>query len=85
MTQAEKVTISLPKEMVLFADKLAKEKKISRSKAIASCLEKEAKRRFHAEMQEGYRLMAEENLKMAELALEAQREVLPEWKEERDA
>ena len=80
MTQAQKVTISLPKEMVLFADKLAKEKKTSRSKAIALCLQEAAKKQFEADMEEGYRMMAEENRKTAEMFLEAQREVVPEWK-----
>ncbi|MBI2851080.1 MAG: CopG family transcriptional regulator [Chloroflexi bacterium] len=85
MTQAEKVTISLPKEMVLFADRLAKEKKISRSKAIASLLEEAARRRFEAEMVEGYQVMAEENRKFAAMVFEAQREILPEWEPGEDA
>jgi metal-responsive CopG/Arc/MetJ family transcriptional regulator len=79
MTQAEKVTISLPREMLLFADRMAKEKKISRSKAIASCLEEAARKQFEAELEEGYRAMAKEHEEFAKLSWEAAREVVPPW------
>lgn len=80
MAKAVRLTISLPKDLILFADKLAKEKKTSRSKAIASCLQEAARKRLEAELEEGYLVMAEENRKIAELAFEAQRETVPEWK-----
>lgn len=80
MAQVEKLTISLPKEIVLFADKLAKEKKTSRSKVIALCLKEAAKQRELAELEEGYRVMGKENEELAKLTYEAQREVVTKWK-----
>jgi metal-responsive CopG/Arc/MetJ family transcriptional regulator len=80
MAQSEKVTISLPKKIVVFADELAKKNKTSRSKAIASCLEEAARRKLEAELEEGYQMMAEEHRKFAEMAFEAQHEVVPPWK-----
>jgi DNA-binding transcriptional regulator GbsR (MarR family) len=58
------------------ADKVAKERKTSRSKVVASCLEELAKKRLEAEMEEGYRAMArdeqreKEALEWAENTLE---------------
>ena len=56
--QVVKVTVSVPSELVKMADKVAKERKTSRSKVVASCLEELAKQRLEAEMEEGYRAMA---------------------------
>ena len=57
-TQVVKLTVSVPAELVKMADKVAKEKKISRSKVVSSCLQELAKQRFQAELEEGYRAMA---------------------------
>ena len=59
---------------------IAKEQKVSRSKVVSSCLRELAKRRFEAEMEEGYKAMAEEHLEFAKLAMGVAHEVLPEWK-----
>ena len=56
--QVVKLTVSVPAELVKMADKVAKEKKISRSKVVSSCLQELAKQRFQAELEEGYRAMA---------------------------
>ena len=74
--QVVKVTVSVPSELVKMADKVAKERKTSRSKVVASCLEELAKKRLEAEMEEGYRAMArdeqreKEALEWAENTLE---------------
>ena len=74
--QVVKVTVSVPSELVKMADKVAKERKTSRSKVGASCLEELAKKRLEAEMEEGYRAMArdeqreKEALEWAENTLE---------------
>ena len=74
--QVVKVTVSVPAELVKMADKVAKERKTSRSKVVASCLEELAKKRLEAEMEEGYRAMArdeqreKEALEWAENTLE---------------
>ena len=74
--QVVKVTVSVPSELVKMADKVAKERKTSRSKVVASCLEELAKKRLEAEMDEGYRAMArdeqreKEALEWAENTLE---------------
>ena len=56
--QVVKVTVSVPKDLVKMADKVAKERKTSRSKVVSSCLQELAKKRFEAELEEGYRVMA---------------------------
>jgi metal-responsive CopG/Arc/MetJ family transcriptional regulator len=53
-----KLTISVPEDLVIMADKVAKERKTSRSKVVSSCLEELAKQRFVAEMEAGYKAMA---------------------------
>ncbi len=65
-TQVVKLTVSVPAELVKLADKVAKEKKISRSKVVSSCLQELAKQRFQADLEEGYKAMAKEEKKLAE-------------------
>lgn len=79
-SQAVKLTISLPRDLVLVTDEIAKELQVSRSKVVASCLQEFAKKRFEAEMEEGYKAVAKENLEFATLAMDLAHEVLPEWK-----
>ncbi len=74
--RVSKVTISLPAPLLDFADRLAKEQSTSRSGVIATLLEKEEEARIQALMEEGYREMAEENLREAEEALNVTREVI---------
>ena len=74
--RVSKVTISLPPSLLKFADLLAREKSMTRSRVIASLLEKEEKARTESHMAEGYREMAEENLREAEEALNLTREVV---------
>jgi metal-responsive CopG/Arc/MetJ family transcriptional regulator len=75
-TQVVKLTVSIPAELVKMADKVAKEKKISRSKVVSSCLQELAKQRFQADLEEGYKAMAKdekrerEALEWAEATLE---------------
>lgn len=71
-----KITISLPRELLDFADRLARERATSRSEAIASVLEKEASAEVEALMAQGYRELAEENRREAEEALPLMREVV---------
>ena len=80
MSQVVRLTISLPRDMISFADKVANERKISRSKVISSCLQEVAEQRRIAELEEGYKTMAKENKEFAKIAFELQRKVVPEWK-----
>ena len=64
--KACKVTVSLPKKLLDYADQLAREQSTSRSGVIASLLRNEERARMYALMEEGYREMAEENLRLAE-------------------
>ena len=59
-TQAAKLTVSVPRHLILLADEVAKEQQISRSKVVSWCLEELAKQRLRAEMEQGYKAMAEE-------------------------
>ena len=79
-TQTGKLTISLPRDMISFADKVAKERKISRSKVISACLQEVAEQRRLAELEEGYKAMAKENREFAQMAFELQRRVVTDWK-----
>ena len=76
MNQVARLTISLPRDMISFADKVANERKISRSKAISSCLQEVAEQRRLAELEEGYKAMAEENREFAKMAFELQQRVV---------
>ncbi|MDP2918662.1 MAG: DUF6364 family protein [Dehalococcoidia bacterium] len=71
-----KITLSVPQELVEVADKIAREKKTSRSKVVTSCLEEFAKQRLQKELEEGYRAMAKINKQTATETFEAQREVI---------
>lgn len=65
---ASKVTISLPTPLLDFADRLARERAMTRSGVIAALLRKEEEAETQALMAEGYREMAEENQRLAEEA-----------------
>ncbi|MCH8109450.1 MAG: CopG family transcriptional regulator [Chloroflexi bacterium] len=67
--KAAKITISLPKELLDFADHLAIEQSTSRSGVFARLLEKEEEARVQALMAKGYSEMGEENRQEAEEAL----------------
>ena len=78
-TQVEKLTISLPRDLILFADELASEMQVSRSKVISSCLRELADKRLREQMEEGYRAMAQEHRQFANLVANLAPEVLPKW------
>ena len=80
MNQTAKLTISLPKNLASFADEVATEKRISRSKVVSDCLEEYARRRKLAEMEEGYKAMANEHKKFAKMTEGIMLETVPEWK-----
>lgn len=78
MTTA-KVSYSLPKNLVVLTEEIARERKVSRSKVVSSCLQEMADKRKLAAMEEGYKAMAEEHVKFAKLASAIEHEVVPEW------
>lgn len=80
MANTAKLTISLPKELISLADQIAKEKKISRSKVVSSCLRDLAEKHRVAEMTEGYKAMGKEQKELVSIASKVAYEVLPEWK-----
>ena len=80
MGRTAKLTISLPEELISFADQLAKEKKVSRSKVFSSCLREMAEKHKIAEMAEGYVAIAQEQKQLAATASNIEHEVIPEWK-----
>ena len=80
MSQLVRLTISLPRNVISFADKVADERKISRSRVISACLQEFAEQRKLAELEEGYKVMAEEHRQFAVVALALAHEVVPEWK-----
>jgi len=73
---AVKVTISVPRHLAAVADEVACERKISRSKVISLCLQDLAAERLHRKMEEGYKALAEDNLRFAEQSVDLADEVL---------
>jgi metal-responsive CopG/Arc/MetJ family transcriptional regulator len=78
--QAKKLTISIPRNLLVITDEIAKEKKISRSKLVSSCLQEMAERHLQERMAEGYKKMAKEHLAFAKKSLPLVNEILHEWK-----
>jgi len=78
-TQVQKLTISVPKDLVASTDRIAEEMKVSRSKVIASCLQELAEKHLRAKMEEGYKATAKEQREFAKMSFELQRRVVPDW------
>jgi len=78
MAQTMKLTISLPRSLVSFADDLAKGRNTTRSKVFADILQEFAEQRKRDQLIEGYRAMAEQHREFAARALPLVNEVLPE-------
>jgi metal-responsive CopG/Arc/MetJ family transcriptional regulator len=76
--QAEKITISLPSDLVQLTNSIAKEKKISRSKLVSACLREMVSKRLEAQMIEGYKEMAKANSEFSEDSIYLANEVLNE-------
>jgi metal-responsive CopG/Arc/MetJ family transcriptional regulator len=68
-TRTRKVTISLPHDLLEFADTIAAETGETRSGVLADLLAEKQRQQLHALMAEGYREFAKENLAQAEEAL----------------
>ena len=78
--RVEKLTISLPRDLIALTDEIAQERNVSRSKVVTSCLRELAEKRLRAEMEEGYKAMAEEQQQLAKTSFELQRRIVPQWK-----
>ena len=79
-SETMKLTISLPKPLAIFADEMARERRVSRSKVVSMCLEDERQRQETEFMKEGYLAMAQEYSEFAQLSEELASEILPAWK-----
>ena len=64
--KASKITISLRKDLLDLADRLAREDSTTRSGVIAQLLERADRERVEALMEEGDREMADENRQLAQ-------------------
>ncbi len=80
MGRTKKLTISLPDDLIEMADRIADEKKISRSRVISQCLTEVQDKRKAELLKEGYLAMADENKEIAKMALRAQSDIIPDWK-----
>ena len=67
--RSAKITISLPEDVLQWADSLAREQESNRSAVIAKLLRKDEEERTKELMAEGYKAMGEENLREAEESL----------------
>ena len=77
--RVEKVTISVPRNVIEITDRIAQRKKTSRSKVVSACLEEFAEKWLSAEMATGYKALAKENLQFAEDSIHSANEILPDW------
>jgi len=75
VTQVVKLSISLDKDLIAFADEVASEENISRSRVVSNCLSEFAQKRKMQLMEEGYKVMAKENSDFAKLAFALQGKV----------
>ena len=80
VTQTEKITISVPRNLLVLADEIAKERKTSRSRVVSSCLKEMAERYQQERMAEGYQKMAREHREFARKSRPLVKEILHEWK-----
>ena len=72
-----KVTISLPLDVLEFADDLAKRRSTSRSGVIVDALNNLKREQLRALMAEGYKELASDNLQEADETIELAGEVVP--------
>jgi metal-responsive CopG/Arc/MetJ family transcriptional regulator len=72
----EKITVTIDEELVQELDRMAKILKGSRSRLVEAAIRTWKKARLEQELKDGYRAMAEEDLKVAEDNLAAGYEVL---------
>ena len=74
--RSAKITISLPEDVLEWADSLAREQGSNRSAVIAKLLKKDEEERTRELMAEGYKAMGEENLRDAEESLGLTSEII---------
>jgi metal-responsive CopG/Arc/MetJ family transcriptional regulator len=79
--KVEKLTISVPKDLIEIADRIARERGISRSKVVTICLQEYATDLMRTQMAEGYRALSRENREFAGQTTDIAHEILPEWDE----
>lgn len=78
--RGEKLSVSIPKNLVAVVDEIAAEMRISRSGAISLCIQEMADMRKENAMKEGYLAMAEQHRKYFEATASLQK-TLPERKQ----
>ncbi len=71
-----RITISIPEDLLGFIDSFATERKLNRSNAVAELVRKARKRDLEAELERGYKEMADMNLQEARQAFSIQAEVV---------
>jgi metal-responsive CopG/Arc/MetJ family transcriptional regulator len=78
-TQTLRLSLSMPKDIVVGVDIMASRKRLTRSKLISKCLEEMLEREKRELLVEGYRVMAKEHSEFAALSSHAAKEALPSW------
>ena len=75
-SKAVRVTISLPKPLLDLADRMARERSVSRSEVFADLLKKEESEELDSLMAEGYRELADQNRREVEETIHLSSEVV---------
>jgi metal-responsive CopG/Arc/MetJ family transcriptional regulator len=76
--ERRKITVSLPSDLLRFADDLADQTGASRSAVVAEALDVLRRTETDKRLEEGYRFYADSDRELAEEGLEASREVWPD-------
>lgn len=79
VTQMVRLSATVPRHIVDETDKIATEKKVSRSQLISECLTEMIQRRKEKLLAEGYRAMAGQHEEFVLLTQNAAKEVIPNW------
>ena len=77
--QVAKLSISLPKNLISFADEVANEENISRSKVVSRCLEELARTRKENLLIEYYKTMAKEHEDFAKKSVKVIQNIASSW------
>ena len=71
-----RMSIYVPRRLADFAEKVADEEKTSKSALVVKLLEKLEEERERALMEEGYKVLAEEQKEIAQLAFKQQADIV---------
>ena len=79
VTKMARLSATVPKYIIDYADAIAAARKLSRSQLISECLNEMIQRMKQQLLVEGYKAMAEKHKEFASLSENAAKDTLPNW------